>query len=385
MIFLRRFSDVFRRMLGRRKPASLLHPLPTDPGEPTVPAEPLSNSPTTPYLASAMNLPSPLPPPPARLTPAAMPRTSSRPESTDPFAPEVTPTLSGDGDAGFLPEVETAPGSPRPPRRAAPPAPPHDPLAEYDIQLKQGPAAGLWFNGGANPPAVAIGTGDLALQRALDVVVREKMNVLDVGAGLGLCTLVAARRCTAGQVFAFEPLADLAALVERSCFLNDFKHVEVHRVALADRDGEARLQLSKRLGHSRLDLAGLPPDPAGVVSVPVATLDSIVSASVCPPPDVLVLDVQGCEAAVLRGGTVALRTGRPIILARLRNTGPAIAKLLEPLGYETFPLGGGEIDTAVTAQHRWVVALARERHHLRLYLPALSHRAIVEMGRAKPL
>ena len=141
------------------------------------------------------------------------------------------------------------------------------------------------------------------------------------------------------------------------------------------------MQLSRKPGQSRLDLAGLPPDPAGVVTVPVATLDSIVSASVCPPPDVLVLDVHGGEAAVLRGGAGTLRAGRPIILARVHGTGPAVAKLLEPLGYETFPLGAGEVGASVTAQHRWVVSFARERHHLKLYLPPLSHRSIIELGR----
>lgn len=361
MTFFRRFTSAFRRVLGREKPAGLLSPIPSGA------REPITNAPTTPYLEPGM-----------RVSPPVGSRRLGPVESTDPFALEA-PTISGDGEpvpSGETEPVSLVPAGPRPR-----PAPPHDPLAEYDIRLKQGPGAGLWFNPGATPVAVALATGDLPLQRALDVVIRERMNVVDVGAGFGLCTLVAARRSNGGQVYAFEPLADIAALVERSCSLNGFSHVEVHRVALADRDGEARMQLSNRAGQSRLDVAGLPPDPAGVVSVPVATLDSIVAASVCPVPEVLVLDVQGAEGAVLRGGAGTLRTGRAIILARVQGTGPAIAKLLEPLGYDTFPLGGGESAVAVSVQHRWVMAFPRERHHLRLYFPALSNRSIVEVGR----
>jgi hypothetical protein len=159
-------------------------------------------------------------------------------------------------------------------------------------------------------------------------------------------------------------------------------HVQVERCALGEHEGEARLQLSRRPGLSRLDVAGLPPEPAGFLPVTVRTVDQVVAEALLPPPDLLVLDVEGAEAAVLRGAAAVLRAARPVVVISLHGTGPAISKLLDSFDFATYALGT-DAPAAPSASHRWAVGFPRERTHLNTYVGPLSHHAIVEPDRVK--
>ncbi|HZN95708.1 MAG TPA: FkbM family methyltransferase, partial [Myxococcales bacterium] len=383
-----RISASFNRLLRRNTSGSRATPVPlaAGPDAPTTsyPGAALlmrrvsTDGTSTPTNATATTAPADIPF--DRLTPVVTPPSSQG----GPLLPRGFPPLANPAAALAPDEASTDPRSGRAHARSTDKVkpPPYDPLGETEVQLQHGSPAGLWFNPGPTALATALSTSDVAMQRAIDLLVRERMVVFDVGAGFGLLSLVAARRCTEGQVYAFEPVPDYAALLERSASRNSMHHLHVEKYALGDRDGEARLHLSGRPGHSRLDIAGLPPEPAGFLPVMLRTVDQVVGKSLAPPPDLLVVDVEGAEASVLRGAAHVLRAARPVVVLSLHGTGAAIAKLLDSFGLDAYALGAGDARPP-TAAHRWAVGFPRERVHLQTYVGPLSHRAIVEPDRMR--
>lgn len=389
MSFLRRLTTrittAFGRLLGRAQPPA--PPLGLSQEAPTVgyPGSPLqlrrssSDGPTAPDGPDGQGEGTATAPSQATTAPADIPSGLHVPGASPLSA---RPMPRGPEDVG-PDEASTDPQRGRHARTTDKVKPPeYDPLAATDVQLQHGPPAGLWLNPGPIDLATALSTSDVAMQRAVDLLVRDRMVVFDVGAGFGLCALVAARRCPEGRVIAFEPVPEHGPLLERSASRSGLLHVQLERSALGEREGEARFHLSRRPGHGRLDVAGLPPEPSGFLQVQVRTVDQVVGKNAAPPPDLLVVDVEGAEASVLRGAAHVLRAARPIVVLSLHGTGAAIAKLLDSFGFDAFALGAGD-SRPPGASSRWAVGFPRERVHLQTYVGPLSHRAIVEPDRMR--
>jgi FkbM family methyltransferase len=185
--------------------------------------------------------------------------------------------------------------------------------------------------------------------RALPLLVpRPNPLVLDVGGNNGQSILSIKCVLPKARVITFEPasrhITDLQALAKR------LPDVTVERCALADIDGEAELYWPVYNGLAMYALASLNRDEAWnwlrpdrvygfdrrllrleSERVPVRRLDSLELE-----PDVIKIDVQGTEAAVISGGFGTIRRTRPAVMAEsLDQTSPAY-KLLKPLGYEVY-------------------------------------------------
>lgn len=137
------------------------------------------------------------------------------------------------------------------------------------------------------------GTGDV-LRR----LVQPGMVVADVGANIGLLTLIMAWAAgPGGKVIAFEPEAIPRSNLEKMRHLNGLSWVEIRDQAVGAQAGQLTFHVSDIIGHS--SLYALPEtEGSREIQVEVVRLDAVVPAQ---RMDVVKIDVEGAELDVLAG------------------------------------------------------------------------------------
>lgn len=186
-------------------------------------------------------------------------------------------------------------------------------------------------------------TGDYADReiRELARMLPPDPVVLDVGANIGFFTVGLAHAAGA-RVYAFEPMPRNVERLRENVDGNGFAaRVVVTQTALGDAPGE--LWLAPEPGGASTGNAGpSSPDAAGAVRVRVRTLDHVAADLGIQRCDLVKVDVEGAELAVLRGGAELLRRSRPLIYVELNPYWMAqlgwaerdLFELVGPWGYE---------------------------------------------------
>lgn len=123
------------------------------------------------------------------------------------------------------------------------------------------------------------------------------MTFVDIGAHVGYYTVLAARRVSpGGLVFAFEPSPLNYELLLANVWRNELTNVVCYPWAVSDHMGFLDLFLDERnTGDNRL----FQDDRGPGVRVRAVALDAL--PSIRPPIDVVKIDVQGAEEAVIEG------------------------------------------------------------------------------------
>lgn len=142
-------------------------------------------------------------------------------------------------------------------------------------------------------------------KRFLAQHVRPGMQVLDIGANQGLCTLLLSQIVgKEGHVFAFEPDPVLFYSLRKHCEENGAVNLELHNIALGHKPGVMKLyRCQVNSGDNRL-AKSRHPGWFEEVEVHVAPLDSILDATRI---DFVKIDVQGWEYQVFLGMERILR------------------------------------------------------------------------------
>ncbi len=202
--------------------------------------------------------------------------------------------------------------------------------------LRHGDAAGLRLHSTATAAAYSFGAHELELQRALSSCLRPGDTLVDIGAHIGLMSLVGAREVgPAGRVYAFEPEPGSAEKLRRNASLNGFDHLEVIEKAAWSSRGNGSLAVP--VGSPEHALVVEPGDHGSADPpwrVELAPLDELVADGTVAPPSVVKIDVQGAEAEVIRGMHDTLKRHRPLVICELHGTGATVRPLLHELGYE---------------------------------------------------
>jgi len=178
----------------------------------------------------------------------------------------------------------------------------------------------------------------------------EAEVILDVGANVGVYSLVAAAVNPAARVYGFEPLAELYGWYERNCALNSFD-IHPHRTALSDEMG---------VGVMRgwvLEKGREEPGPEGEI-VRTSRLDALIEAEGISRIDLVKLDVEGHEPDVLAGMGPYLAKYRPSLLIEVLSdpAGERLEAMLGSLAYVYFDLddvGAPRVRPHVRASSHW--------------------------------
>jgi FkbM family methyltransferase len=157
---------------------------------------------------------------------------------------------------------------------------------------------------------------------------------VDAGANIGAHSLRLAAARPDMEIIAFEPNPKLHALLKANIRANGFRNITAEPFALSDAEGIRPLYLSQSDMSASLD-HGFEPNHAGIVSVPVDTLDRYLDGRGAPDRRfVLKVDVEGLEAAFFAGAANTIRRCRPDIIAEAAAPYPAATiELLYRCGY----------------------------------------------------
>jgi len=158
----------------------------------------------------------------------------------------------------------------------------------------------------------------------------------DIGANIGLYSLLAARRGI--RVLAFEPSASSFAAMVRNIEVNGFDdRIAAFCIAFAERTGLVTLNLANTAaGHSMHSIE----EREGGFSqvVPGFSVDDFVAQLGAMPPSAIKLDVDGIEPAILRGARATLRAHVREVLVEIDGAnaaagGGGIPEILAECGF----------------------------------------------------
>jgi FkbM family methyltransferase len=162
---------------------------------------------------------------------------------------------------------------------------------------------------GVSPSIGVLGWHEMKTTELFIKLIRRGSTVVDVGANIGFFTLLSAELVgERGTVLSFEPEPTSFSLLNQSIKRNNFDNVRLFQKCISNVDGQQLLYLSathnKGLHSIARDLGG----PS--ILVESARLDTIASTLGVGSIDLLKIDVEGAEPAVLQGAMCLLSESR---------------------------------------------------------------------------
>jgi FkbM family methyltransferase len=206
------------------------------------------------------------------------------------------------------------------------------------LPVLRGPLKGArWLAGAAAGEgkglSVVLGRAEASQLERAAALVRSARTCLDIGANVGLYTLLFAR--AGARVFAFEPSPRNIAWLYRTLEANALSTVTVIPWAMAGDDGFDSFETGDNCAVGHLAAGGRQP-------VAISSVDRF-ARRYGVAPDLMKIDVEGAESLVLAGARETITHHRPVILLsthsgelraaclqQLRTMGPA---LVEPLDH----------------------------------------------------
>jgi FkbM family methyltransferase len=214
------------------------------------------------------------------------------------------------------------------------------------VQVQDGAAKGLWLR--LNPRtgrAYFEGHGEAEVQEALRRHLKTGMTFYDVGANIGLFTMIAARLVgEQGHVVAFEADPEIAERLREHVARNNFPWAFVEEKAVWSKTGP--------VPFARIDAGASPDRGLGHVvtegnaqTIPVSGVSLDDFALTHRAPDFIKCDVEGAEVEVFRGAARLLRENRPTIVCEMHSEGnhQTLVEEFQRHGYASTSCGSNHI------------------------------------------
>ena len=158
----------------------------------------------------------------------------------------------------------------------------------------------------------------------LRVLLGEGKTCIDVGANVGIMSLLASRWVgPTGRVISFEPSGREFDRLREHIERNALANVQAVHSAVGERDGTATLQVAGPVvaGHNTLEEQFVYPEVKAAYSetVSVVRLDDYLSANGVTRVDVIKIDVEGGEHKVIEGALQTIARDRPALLIEVNG------------------------------------------------------------------
>jgi len=208
----------------------------------------------------------------------------------------------------------------------------------FQIQVDpfDGPGHVFWRTGLTEPET----------RRVLAGIIKPGMVMLDIGAYVGQFTLVASR--VAGdqlKILAIEPTPAVYKQLCRNVAANRCSGVTCIQRALSDKPGSARFYFYPD-SYDQNSLRPLSDESARFIDVEVETIDSLSEQHRLSRIDLIKVDVEGNELAVLKGARRVLAEKKPALIVEVSRhqhsygyCGIELNAFLRDIGYDVFRIG----------------------------------------------
>lgn len=126
------------------------------------------------------------------------------------------------------------------------------------------------------------------------IQVRDSDTILDVGANIGIFSILVAGMCPNGRIYAIEPIPDNCEILRRNIKLNKISNIEILELALSDHDGHDEIYIDDRnLGGNSFFIDGVP------LKVKVITLESLIRTLNLERINLIKMDCEGSEFDII--------------------------------------------------------------------------------------
>lgn len=136
---------------------------------------------------------------------------------------------------------------------------------------------------------------------------RSEDIFLDIGANIGVYTLLAASKIHSGSIYSFEALPKNYKRLEENLKLNQFEQVKTYELAISDSKGSVALNLAE--GDSMPFISQTA--TKNTITVPTDTLDHLLQNQSFANLTLAKMDIEGAEILALKSATSLLKQQRP--------------------------------------------------------------------------
>jgi FkbM family methyltransferase len=201
--------------------------------------------------------------------------------------------------------------------------------------------------------------------------------VIDVGANIGIYTLIASKKLqNSGKVYSFEP-SDWAyhRLIE-NINLNSFKNIVVIKKAVSDYSGKAEFFVCEDDAYNSLGANPIKKVTSKKI-VDAITLDEFFEHFKIKKVDIIKIDAEGADFLVLKGGEKLIMTNSPVIFCEYNRYTKArenfnlndMLTLLENWKYKIFELDESKlIQFEPSTSNGYELICLKENHYSNLIL-----------------
>lgn len=183
-------------------------------------------------------------------------------------------------------------------------------------------------------------------------------DIIEVGANVGTETVSFAKLVKGNRVHAFEPMEENFVYLRVIKEINNFENLHLYKSLVSDKYGSAFFQLPGSFDSGSGFITDQPDKNA--IKFPVITLDKQLSG--IKSCSLIVIDVEGYELNVLRGGKKIITSYKPYLIIevnpkfieeRANINVELLYKEIRAMGYECFHIekfGLEQVDTSAFAK-----------------------------------
>jgi len=211
------------------------------------------------------------------------------------------------------------------------------------MRVMEGPLKGYYFSTHSSYEYILGNYEDPAVIQTFLGWLKPDTVFYDLGAHIGYYSLLANRMINTGKIYAFEPLPTNRLVFEKILKLNhaliQHHNIELFPFAVSDSDKEIRFSNdpAHAEGNTYIQTSPVFAHAANSIMVKCISIDEWIKQANAVP-DIIKIDVEGAEFAVLKGAMHTLQTYKPKILlathdCQLPGVKEQCLYLLKELGY----------------------------------------------------